>query len=300
MDPSPMATVAPTSAPPRRGSPVSWRGVAFGVTLLAYVLLTVGIMVHTPLLDLDNWVYGLHLHVNYPEYNRFVLDYVMLGQRGPATLVFLPYFIWVAWRTQSSRPLVMLGTSLVLLNVSVGVVKLLVGRLGPQQTRLVQQILVGGDIYPSGHVANTVVLYGLIAWITVRHRALLIAVGVFISATVGLGTVYLNTHWLTDVIGGWLAGALVMLALPTVMPTTQRWTDRAVARYRARWDRRRQRSAARKPAAAGRRVGGDSAGSDTEVDAGELAGHGPQLRSDRGVLGRTRRTDPAGLPTQTP
>ena len=231
----------------RRWFRVSWRGAAFGATLLGYLLLTLGVMIETPVLHLDSVLYGLHLHVRYPEYDRFVLDYVMLGQRGPATLVFLPYFIWVAWRLGSLRPLVMLGSSLVLLNLSVGIVKLLTGRLGPQQTMSVHQVLVGGDIYPSGHVANTVVLYGLVAWITLRHRNLVIAAAVFISLTVGLGTVYLNTHWFSDVVGGWLAGALVLLALPTVMPTTSRWTDAAVARVRGRRARRR---AAKAPAAA--------------------------------------------------
>ena len=125
---------ADPSPQPRRWSA---RKITLWITLLVYALLTLGIMVHTPLLDMDRWFYGLHLHVDYPQYERFILDYVMFGQRGPATLVFLPYFFWVAWRTRSTRPLVMLGTSLVLLNVSVGVVKLLTGRLGPQQTRLV-------------------------------------------------------------------------------------------------------------------------------------------------------------------
>jgi membrane-associated phospholipid phosphatase len=194
---------------------VSWRGVAFCASLLSYVLLTLAVMLQTPVLTVDNWLYGLHLHVRYPQHNRFALDYVMLGQRGPATLVCLPYFCWVALRTRTLRPLVMVGTSLVLLNMSVGVVKLRTGRLGPRQTRLAHQVWVGGDIYPSGHVANAVVLYGLIVWITVGHRKLLVAAAAFISMTVGLGTIYLNTHWLSDVIAGWLAGALVLVASPT-------------------------------------------------------------------------------------
>ena len=59
----------------------------------------------------------------------------MLGQRGPATLLFLPWFIWVAKRDRSPRPLVLLGTSLVLLNVSVGVVKYAIRRVGPLSTQ---------------------------------------------------------------------------------------------------------------------------------------------------------------------
>jgi membrane-associated phospholipid phosphatase len=300
MDGSVRVSDAAREAPPpqhRRGSAWSARKITFWVTLLVYALVTLGIMLETPLLDMDTWFYGLHLHVDYPQYERFVLDYVMLGQRGPATLVFLPYFIWVAWRTRSSRPLVMLGTALVLLNLSVGVVKLLTGRLGPQQTRLVHQILVGGDIYPSGHVANTVVLYGLVAWITVRRfRKAAIIASVFIIVTVSLGTVYLNTHWFTDVIGGWLAGVLVLLALPTVVPTTRLWTDTILDRLRARHVRRRE---AKRPASAPpKRV--PAAPSELEVDPGQLGGVRPQSPGDHRVPGRPRRSDPARMPAQAP
>jgi undecaprenyl-diphosphatase len=277
----------------------SARIVLFWLTAVGYALLTIGVVFSSPLLDMDEWFYHQHLHVDYPQFNRFVLDYVMLGQRGPATLVFLPYFIWVAWRIRSSRPLVMLGTALLLLNVSVGVVKLLTGRLGPQQTRLVHEILVGGDIYPSGHVANTVVLYGLVAWITLRYRKLVIAGAVFVIVTVSLGTVYLNTHWFTDVIGGSLAGALVLLALPTVMPTTQRWTDWAVARVRARLGRRR---AAKQQPAAPQQVPAEVASEASEpgVDTGEIDGESPQPVGKHRVPRTTRRSDSARTPAQAP
>ena len=59
----------------------------------------------------------------------------------------------------------MLGTALVLLNVSVGVVKYAIGRLGPMHgtDSDVHDIFAGGNIYPSGHVSTAVVLYGLLA-----------------------------------------------------------------------------------------------------------------------------------------
>jgi undecaprenyl-diphosphatase len=164
----------------------------------------------------------------------------MLGQRGPATLLFLPFFFWVAWRRRSTAPLVMLVTALILLNVSVGVVKYAIGRVGPAHINDVHMIFAGGNIYPSGHVSNTVVLYGLIAWIAINHRKLAITAAAFLSVTVGLGTVYLDTHWFSDVLGGWIAGGLILLALPTVMPTTQRWADRAIEWCRKRWVRGRE------------------------------------------------------------
>jgi undecaprenyl-diphosphatase len=128
----------------------------------------------------------------------------------------------------------MLATSLVLLNLSVGVVKVATGRLSPLRTHNAHDIFVGGNIYPSGHVSNTVVLYGLLAWIAMSHRKLAIIAASVLSVTVGLGTIYLDTHWFSDVVGGWMAGALILLALPTVMPTAQRWTDRAIDWGRSR------------------------------------------------------------------
>ena len=50
----------------------------------------------------------------------------------------------------------------------------------------------------------------------------------FVSATVGLSTIFLDTHWVTDVLGGWLAGALVMLALPATYGLLERWAFRAI------------------------------------------------------------------------
>jgi hypothetical protein len=113
---------------PEAPSRISWRAVAFGVLLVAYVLLTLGVIFRSPVLSLDTDLVKLDLRHRYPEWRHPILDYVMFGQRGPATFAFLPYFVWVAWRRRSTQPLVLLGTGLVLLNLSVGVVKIATGR----------------------------------------------------------------------------------------------------------------------------------------------------------------------------
>jgi membrane-associated phospholipid phosphatase len=199
------------------------------------------VLFHSPVLTLDTAFLDIHMQGHHPQYKPFIHTYVMFGQRGPATLVFLPFFIWVAWRRRTTEPLVLLVTALILLNLSVGVVKYAIGRVGPAHINDVHMIFAGGNIYPSGHVSNTVVLYGLVAWITPRFRKTFIAVAVFLCATVGMGTVYLRTHWFSDVVGGWIAGALVLLALPSVMPTAQRWSDAAIAWVRRRGGRRTAR-----------------------------------------------------------
>ena len=197
--------------------------LAFAALLTVYLLVTLGVIFQSPLLSLDTDLFKLNLRANYPEWKPTVHQFVILGQRGPATLFFLPFFFWRAWRDRTPRPLVMLVTSLILLNLSVGVVKLATGRIGPNQTHKTHDVFVGGDIYPSGHVSNTVVLYGLMAMIAVSYRRLIAIAAVLLSVFVGLSTVYLDTHWFSDVIGGWIAGGLVLMALPWVTPTAERW-----------------------------------------------------------------------------
>jgi membrane-associated phospholipid phosphatase len=206
-------------------SRMSARALTFWAVLAAYLVLTLCVIFKSPVLSLDKALVDLHLKSSYPQFRHAVEDYVVLGQRGPATLLTLPFFFWVAWRKRSTSPIISLLSALLLLNVSVGLVKLAIGRVGPFYHDEVHQIFAGGDIYPSGHVSNAVVLYGLIAWLAPGFRRTIVVLAVIFSITVGLGTVYQRTHWFSDVVGGWFAGSLVLLSLPTLLPYAQRLAD---------------------------------------------------------------------------
>jgi membrane-associated phospholipid phosphatase len=221
---------------------ISARGATFIGLMVLYAVVTTGIIIDpSPLLRIDYYWLNKHMWGKHPQYHWPVFYWVMLGQRGPATLAFLPLFIWTAWRRRTTQPLVLLVTSLILLNVSVGIVKYSIGRAGPRYpANNAHALWGGGNLYPSGHVANTVVLYGLLAWIAAPSiRKWVIVAAVFLSGTIGFGTIYLRTHWFSDVLAGWIAGAIVLVALPTFMPFAQRWADRLLEKYLARRARRK-------------------------------------------------------------
>lgn len=226
----------------------------FVALLLVYAAYTYAVIERSPVGRFDRYVYTLHFRrdiLTTFQYD-FLLKYVYLGQRGFATFVFLPYFIWTALRLRSARPMVMLVVALILLNVSVGLVKIITGRIGPRETVHYFDVLMGGNIYPSGHVSNAVVLYGLMAWISLRHRKLFTVLAIWVSVTVGVGAVMVNTHWFSDIVGGWMAGGLVLLALPWFVPPAERafaklyyrrikhHTDPWVVRLQQRWPRLRE------------------------------------------------------------
>jgi membrane-associated phospholipid phosphatase len=208
--------------------------VIFVAVVTAYLALTVAVVVGSPLDALDHAAAAMGLTHRFPKVTPWVFNYVIVGQRGPSSLVAGSYLAWRAWRLRSWRPLVMLMSALVLLNVGVGMVKLAIGRLGPSLTTHPRAVFEGGDIFPSGHTSNAVVIFGVLAIVAVRYRRAMFAIAVVVSTTIGLGTVFLDTHWVTDVLGGWLAGILVLLMLPTVTTRTELWLAMARMSYRQR------------------------------------------------------------------
>jgi undecaprenyl-diphosphatase len=83
---------------------------------------------------------------------------------------------------------------------------------------LEQVITATGYSLPSGHAFASTVFYGMLVYLTFRltektwARALAAVLGPAVFIAVGLSRVYLNVHYLTDVIAGWLSGGAWLVA----------------------------------------------------------------------------------------
>ena len=194
----------------------------------AYMALTAAVVFGSPLDIIDRAAAASDLAKHFPHATPWVLNYVKLGQRGPSSHVAFVYLAYRAIRQRSWRPLALFVTALTMLNLTVGSIKLATGRLGPALTTHPRAVFDGGDIFPSGHTSNAVVIFGVLAMVAMEYRRYWIALAVFVSTTVGLSTIFLDTHWVTDVLGGWIAGALVLLALPATYALIERWALRAI------------------------------------------------------------------------
>lgn len=185
----------------------------------AYTVLTLLVLAGSGLTELDTYVYDLHLVPIDSPLRLPVQLWVFFGQRAPAMLLAGLVAAWCAFRSRSVRPLVMYGLAGAGFVGSVLTFKYVTGRVGPRYTDVAHTVWDGGNIFPSGHVTGTVVMYGLIAILAPHaYRRVLAAVAIVLSVTVGLGTTALNLHWFSDVIGGWLNGALVLLIVWAITP----------------------------------------------------------------------------------
>jgi membrane-associated phospholipid phosphatase len=198
------------------------RVVLFGATLAFYVAIVWAVAITSWLVRFDWQVMFFRPYQQWPEIHAFLDYYVVLGQRGPTAVMIAAWLGWRSWRQHTVRPLLALGTALLLLNITVGAVKIGLGRLGPHYATQIgsAELLAGGDIFPSGHTANAVVTWGILAYLasTPRARRYLSIVSSVVALGVGATTVYLGTHWLSDVLLGWAAGLLILLGLPWCEP----------------------------------------------------------------------------------
>jgi len=106
---------------------------------------------------------------------------------------------------------------------------------------LEQVIPATGYSFPSGHAFASTVFYGMMVYLTFRLskkvwvRAIAVVVFPLVFLAVGLSRVYLNVHFLTDVVGGWLAGGAWLVA-------TLLLVDVVETRYRSGVERREERA----------------------------------------------------------
>ena len=75
--------------------------------------------------------------------------------------------------------------------------------------------------FPSGHAMESLAAYGMLAFLLIGqrrapvHRRALTGAAILLIGAIGVSRVYLGVHYLSDVVGGWLAGGAWLLVCIT-------------------------------------------------------------------------------------
>lgn len=180
---------------------------AYGV----FLLITIDVLAGGPLRALDDVIAGASWQRSSLVGNRiaYYLDHV--GLRGLTAPIVLVVAAVIGRRLRSWRPLVLSASALVMLNLVTGSIKLLIGRTPPRTG--IDELVAGGVHYISGHAANAALSWGLIAYllhrfarVSQRSTAMLAGAAVALTVLMTVVSLYRNTHWLTDLLGGVAVG----------------------------------------------------------------------------------------------
>ena len=185
-----------------------------------YALITQQVLANSWIRRLDEWVYDrsfLTLEPNkIPTLVMLVDD---LGLRSITAIALLVTATLISRRFKSWRPINLSLLSLLLLNLTVGASKLLFGRSKPS-TGFDLFFTDSGLSYPSGHAANAILSWGMLAYLIFRYshkepfEGMRLTWFVSIVTTgVCLASLYRNTHWFSDLLGGLFIGSALLVAI---------------------------------------------------------------------------------------
>ncbi|WP_457654022.1 phosphatase PAP2 family protein [Rhodocaloribacter sp.] len=177
-------------------------------------------------------VYYLDFHVRHlvrgwvrPDLTAWMIRITEVGS-VPGTTALVVLVAVLLWREGKRRAVARLLFATTTGTLVFSGLKLLFHRPRPVD----QLVPETGYSFPSGHAFMATVFYGTLiylAWTESQSRAVravATTLGALMIVLIGMSRVYLGVHWMTDVLGGFLAGFLwLCLSLAAVHLAERRW-----------------------------------------------------------------------------
>jgi membrane-associated phospholipid phosphatase len=205
----------------RRAQPSRGRVLREGFLVVAVIAVTFAVWTWAAIGPLEHFDVLLNHRRHIQDWKPLLHVLDRIGQRAVCLPVLVLVTGYVAWRTRRWRPVTVAVSSVVAVNLAVLVLKLWLGRGQPRLED--PDFFNGGDLYPSGHTANVVLVYGLAVFLIVRYlgvsrrtRRVLCTAVLVLSVVMTVTSLTLRWHWFTDLIGGLFVGAAVLQATSTL------------------------------------------------------------------------------------
>ena len=191
--------------------------------LALYGLVTQQVLANTWIRRVDEWIYERDFLLITPGKTPTLVILVDdLGLRGVTAIILLFTAVLISRRFKSWRPINLSLLSLLLLNIAVGASKLMFGRTKPS-TGFDLVFTDSGLSYPSGHAANAILTWGIFAYLIFRYSHKYPFEGMrltwfvaIVTTGVCLASIYRNTHWFSDLLGGLFIGSALLVAIIAV------------------------------------------------------------------------------------
>ena len=171
--------------------------------------ITEDILTGDPFVQVDQWVVGHILYFRSPLATSLMETFTYLGGItfiAPCSLAVVLYLMF----ERSFYKATGFATAIIGGNLLNFILKALIHRPRPiTDTTLIPAV---GWSFPSGHAMSSVVFYGMIVYLLIRMldswrlKSFIVALAGFIVVIIGFSRIYLQVHYLSDVIAGFTGG----------------------------------------------------------------------------------------------
>ena len=188
------------------------KGLIFGciISLILFIVILVDVISKGFLVNLDLSLNSLNITRNsFLIIFSKIMDLLFDSASIIVISLFLSIFLWFRY---SKKEAVFFSFTILLNAGIVYFIKEIVQRARPENTIF----LSSGFAFPSGHSATAVVFFGLLIYLILRKsksknfKLASISFSVFMIILIAFTRVYLNMHWLSDILAGFFIGAFIL------------------------------------------------------------------------------------------
>lgn len=139
--------------------------------------------------------------------NKVFLSITMLGEAEFVIILALIISL-LLWHWRKKLQIITMWVVIIGSEAVTYTIKVLVNRPRPENALVLEQ----SASFPSGHATIAVAFYGFLTYLLLReikkYRTLALAIGIIIILALGYSRLYLRVHYLSDVLVGYLIGAI--------------------------------------------------------------------------------------------
>ncbi len=132
-------------------------------------------------------------------------------------------FLWIKFSKKES---VFFIFTMLLSGAATFLIKELIMRARPINALIFES----NSSFPSGHATTAIVFFGLLIYLTLKNsksrslKLTTIIISILLILIICLTRLYLNVHWLSDVLGGLLLGAFILTGTIMIMKPSKKKT----------------------------------------------------------------------------
>lgn len=153
--------------------------------------------------QLNTWFFGLRNAV----IDRVFVDITVLGE-AVFVLILAGIISALLWHWRKKWQVFALWIVVVGSGVCIQIAKLIFHRARPSGALVMES----SASFPSGHATIAIAFYGFLAYLLLReikkYRILTLVISIIIILAIGFSRLYLGVHYLSDVLAGYLMGAV--------------------------------------------------------------------------------------------